>query len=596
MGYDSTAHAIRSGHHSSFTQTTRDFPSLGLRPAITNALHRAFPNVRHPTATQAQFIPAILGGQDVLLKDNTGCGKTFGLIMTLLSKPRRRIQSSTVSTNEDAIPNTITSLVIVPHRDLAYQILHWIQRVVDAAGPSSPPLPSIAQVLVRDGLAHLTSGISTLKDDPPHILIGTPGALLDVMKEDREALRLETLSTVFVDEVDYLIETLPHKEKESRKMREKARKKLERHPSVTKQLLDAIFAPRIQAFHRARDMPEENVTSVDNQGSYTPQLILASATLRNHLRQFLYRESGWLREEGTQKVRGSSQTSAFMLERSQDGSDANSILGGTSLLHHVLVVKPDGSIENIQGAISNPVSPRETEDSVEQSGTTQLKTVHRPLSESKVLEANTQDELDTPSTLPPHLIEQFNRQPSPFNPSSLEAIATSFALDVPSVALLVLPSSAPVHRAVFDLRELGVNALGLDFTMDDRGRTHLLRGDATNQDNPQLLVATLATVRGLDLPELTHVFILGVPEGHKVRGKSIDAYLHIAGRVGRFGRGGQIITVVEGNDAPDEAVTSKEQEGGLGAERAFKQVDDVTRMRRILEEIWVKPTEFSLFE
>lgn len=55
-----------------------------------------------------------------------------------------------------------------------------------------------------------------------------------------------------------------------------------------------------------------------------------------------------------------------------------------------------------------------------------------------------------------------------------------------------------------------------------------------------LIVGTLATVRGVDLPDLSHVFILGVPEG-----RAGDAYLHFSGRVGRFGRRGKVITVVE---------------------------------------------------
>ena len=41
-----------------------------------------------------------------------------------------------------------------------------------------------------------------------------------------------------------------------------------------------------------------------------------------------------------------------------------------------------------------------------------------------------------------------------FSPSSMEAIATAFALDIPSVGMLVLPSDAPIHQAVHDLRLL----------------------------------------------------------------------------------------------------------------------------------------------
>ena len=51
------------------------FESAGIRPSIASALRLAFPNVKYPTKAQNEFIPAILRGKDVLLKDATGTGK-----------------------------------------------------------------------------------------------------------------------------------------------------------------------------------------------------------------------------------------------------------------------------------------------------------------------------------------------------------------------------------------------------------------------------------------------------------------------------------------------------------------------------------------
>ena len=112
----------------------------------------------------------------------------------------------------------------------------------------------------------------------------------------------------------------------------------------------------------------------------------------------------------------------------------------------------------------------------------------------------------------------------------LEAIASCFALDVPKLGLLVIPSSGPVNRTVYDLRRLGVNAQGLNFE-------NII-------DKATLLVGTTATTRGIDLDGLTHVFIMGIPGGPQVNGKSVDAYTHLAGRVGRFGNTGRVVTVV----------------------------------------------------
>lgn len=178
------------------------------------------------------------------------------------------------------------------------------------------------------------------------------------------------------------------------------------------------------------------------------------------------------------------------------------------------------------------------------------------------------------------LLTEYRDQASPFNPNAFEAIATAFALDVPSLALMVIPASSSVPRAVYELREMGINAHGLDLLSEGKGRSHLLRDREISQDNPTLLVATLATTRGLDLPELTHCFILGIPDGPKINGRTVDAYVHLAGRVGRFGRSGKVITVVE---------KGKEEEG-------VRAISEETKMLRILDTIQETPVQFEHFD
>lgn len=177
-----------------------------------------------------------------------------------------------------------------------------------------------------------------------------------------------------------------------------------------------------------------------------------------------------------------------------------------------------------------------------------------------------------------HLIE-FATQPSPFNQAALEAIAAAFAFDVPRVALLVLPADASVRRAVFDLRLLGVNAYGLDVLDTARGGAYLLQHGTQTEANPTLLVSTLATTRGLDLPDLTHVFILGVPEA-----LTPDAYLHVAGRVGRFGKPGKVVAVLESR----QKVAGKRK-----GKTAYK--DEPKWLNNIYQAIDVIPTKFEHF-
>ncbi|KAG6841921.1 hypothetical protein C0991_005101 [Blastosporella zonata] len=551
---------------------TVTFEDLGLHPPITASLRTAFPNVTSPTETQAMFIPAILSGKDVLLKDETGSGKSFGLVVALLNKPRVSSQGE----SKKSVTRHITSLVLVPHRDLAYQLLHWIQRMADATQPP-PDMTSIAQVLVRDGGAHITDGLRTLRRTPPHILIGTPQAIMDVYKEDPNALQLDHLSSVVVDEADYLIETVPNKDpnKSFFKATLKAKRKLLAHPGVTRQLLDIIFSQRKKTNEIRKDEPgivqERRRRDLHSYSTAEPQLVMSSATLRRHLNNYLFEESGWLNRDNLLKVRGSKCAPEAQEKKKVSNLYLHDGLGGTRISHSVLLVSEEG-INNIAGARPPVLSAAETEHL-------------EPIDPHALFSPSIEPE---PVENDAKIAEKYKGTPTPFNPNAMEAIATAFALDVPSVALLVLPSSSPVQRAVYELREMGINAHGLDLLTSEKGRSHLLRGDGSGQDNPTLLVSTLATTRGLDLPELTHVFVMGIPDGPKVNGRTVDAYVHLAGRVGRFGRGGKVITVVE-KEADVEEVAEEDGE-------RRNMVTEGSKMLRILATINETPTAFVHFD
>lgn len=51
------------------------FESLGIDKTVVRAVQVAFPNIRHPTSAQEEYIRAVLDGKDVLLKGQTGSGK-----------------------------------------------------------------------------------------------------------------------------------------------------------------------------------------------------------------------------------------------------------------------------------------------------------------------------------------------------------------------------------------------------------------------------------------------------------------------------------------------------------------------------------------
>lgn len=216
-----------------------------------------------------------------------------------------------------------------------------------------PSLASLAQVVVRDGFSHLTAGLRNLRETPPHILIGTPQALFDIWREDPKSLQLSHLSSVVVDEVDYLIESLPKKDpsRSFRKAAMKASRKLQAHPGVTRELLDTIYAERKAMNERRHDEPgatqyQRRSSLVENSGEFpSPQLIMSSATLRSHLSSYLYEQSGWLDKDKLLRVKG-----AGVGTKSLGDQVESNAFGSSRILHSVLLVSDTG-IENIAGAV-----------------------------------------------------------------------------------------------------------------------------------------------------------------------------------------------------------------------------------------------------
>lgn len=176
----------------------------------------------------------------------------------------------------------------------------------------------------------------------------------------------------------------------------------------------------------------------------------------------------------------------------------------------------------------------------------------------------------------------------------MEAVASMFAMDVPRLALLIIPSSAPVRRAIYDLRSVGVNARGLDLITSE-SQSHLLGGDAnTVSANPVLLVANSAGVRGLDLPALSHVFILGIPDGATGGIGNSDTYLHLAGRVGRFGATGRVVTILEEDDERVAQQVSEQSDVDNSVRPGWESKDS-SRLRNVLRRIGVEPKVYHLF-
>jgi hypothetical protein len=238
-------------------------------------------------------------------------------------------------------------------------------RIVSAMPPS--PLntySSVAGVLVRGTGEPLEEQAKRLKEDPPHVLIGTPQAIWEMMSSDKEALQLKHIDTVVVDEVDYLLPSVPRGM--SRYQREKLEKRMSRHPSVTAKIIDEIVQAHPQKEDRAVDGKHWRDLSVKERQDTKPplQLVFASATLRTHLDNELRHRDGWLTKGGSAlaQIVGKSRYQAVA-----SPSVGNAVIGGSGITHSVLLVNSDGDVSNVKDAVERPAEqvPATDEDTQE---------------------------------------------------------------------------------------------------------------------------------------------------------------------------------------------------------------------------------------
>ncbi|WP_336818207.1 ATP-dependent RNA helicase DbpA [Cedecea sp. MMO-103] len=134
------------------------------------------------TPVQEAALPAILAGKDVRVQAKTGSGKTAAFGLGLLQ-------------HIDASQFLTQSLVLCPTRELADQVAKELRRLARY-------MPNIKILTLcggqpfgvqRDSLQHA-----------PHIIVATPGRLLDHLK--KETVKLEALQTLVLDEADRMLD------------------------------------------------------------------------------------------------------------------------------------------------------------------------------------------------------------------------------------------------------------------------------------------------------------------------------------------------------------------------------------------------------
>lgn len=159
------------------------FDKLGLSAPILKAIQDQ--GYTEPSAIQAQAIPSILEGQDVMAAAQTGTGKTAGFTLPLLER---------LSHGEHAQSNQVRALVLTPTRELAAQVAESVKNYGQHLSLKSTVV--FGGVKINPQMMALRRGAD--------ILIATPGRMMDLYNQ--KAVRFDKLEILVLDEADRMLD------------------------------------------------------------------------------------------------------------------------------------------------------------------------------------------------------------------------------------------------------------------------------------------------------------------------------------------------------------------------------------------------------
>ena len=163
--------------------TILSFESLNLNPAILRAIEES--GYTTPTPIQAQAIPEVIAGHDLMASAQTGTGKTAGFMLPALNL---------LATPHESKSRGPRILVLTPTRELAAQ--------VNEAARKYGKFLRARTVSIVGGMPYPLQ--NKLLSQPLDILVATPGRLLDHMERGR--IDLSRLQMLILDEADRMLD------------------------------------------------------------------------------------------------------------------------------------------------------------------------------------------------------------------------------------------------------------------------------------------------------------------------------------------------------------------------------------------------------
>ncbi len=159
--------------------SVQSFAQLGLGQPLVQAL--ADVGYESPTPIQAQTIPLLLAGGDVIGQAQTGTGKTAAFALPILQQL-------------DLALSAPQALVLTPTRELAIQVAEAVHTYAKHLGRARA-VPIYGGDSIQKQIGRLRSGV--------HVVVGTPGRIMDHLR--RGTLDLKGVKTIVLDEADEML-------------------------------------------------------------------------------------------------------------------------------------------------------------------------------------------------------------------------------------------------------------------------------------------------------------------------------------------------------------------------------------------------------
>ena len=381
------------------------FGELGIKPSLCKALKDD--NIVIPTTVQYKALPLTMSHKrHCIIRSETGTGKTLTFLLPAL---------------QEQLPG-LTSLILVPTRELAVQMHHQAKKLITDARDKRAR--RVMVVFSGGSEDEDESEQKSLSDLRPHILIGTPKRVLQLI--DMNKKEFASLRRVVLDEVDKLLLLA-----DKRSTRKQAAR--ERHPRPATLIVKELLSLKRR---------------------YKTQFIATSATADDQIKEELSM-IGW---------------------------------------------GPEPIVVSTSDRVNQLISP--------------------DLIEHCYLPCYGNGE------------QQF-----PEGYDKLDALVDHFRTSNDKSSLVFIHRNAPITQFLHDLRKRGIVAEALHENCLTPSQYQQFIEDFRS-GRIEMVVCTEETVRGLDFMWLSSVYLMVVP-------RTASEYLHLCGRVGRVGRRGRAIVILE---------------------------------------------------